>query len=99
MGLLAPIVTEISYIAPNSCFNYFLSSAHALYLENYDGYDIGVFGNQLISTNLPGVGVIRFTLRSLSTLFIYLKVKREQLKSGEKRDKAYLDVRLLIVGS
>ena len=37
-------------------------SAHALYLENYDSYDIGVFVDRLISTNLPGVGVIRFTL-------------------------------------
>ena len=62
MGLLDPIVTEISYIAPNTYFSYLLSSAHALYLENYDSYDIGVFGDRLISTNLLGVGVIRFTL-------------------------------------
>ena len=70
----APIVTEISCIAPNTYLSYFLSSAHALYLENYDSYDIWVFGNRLITTNLPGVGVIRFTLWSILTLLLYLKV-------------------------
>ena len=74
MGLLAPIVTEISYIAPNSGFSYLLSSAHALYLENYDSYDIGVFGNQLISTNLLGIEVIRINIRQLITLVLFLQV-------------------------
>ena len=68
MGLLAPIVTEILYIAPNTCFSYVLSSAHALYLENYDSYDIGVFGNRLISTMLLGVELIRIKIRLLITL-------------------------------
>ena len=59
-----------------SNFTYFLSAAHALYFANYDSYDIGVFTNRLISTDLLGVELIRIKIRPLITLQSNMPLRR-----------------------